>query len=215
MSKKIRGLKRRQHDIDRWVEFNKSVDLDRLKKNRYQYVKPKVGPWANLYNDKPYPKNYRRQLLTHLIDFYFNWKQVLDREFEIYYLKLWIQYPRFIDSQLIVAIEDKISHYENFEQIKVDNREFPLKEFQTEKERILQFDWHVYSDIDVYFEIEFTETKAKDYYSLAGYNAEQRLYRRLLSDNVPSRTITDNEGNSQRLFYEHKGHRWIGELKQR
>ena len=213
MSKKIRGLKRRQRDIDSWVEFNKSVDLDRIRKHGYQYVKPKVGPWSNLYNDRPYPTNYRRQLLTNLIDLYFNWRQVLDKEFEKYYLKLWIQYPRFIDSQLIAAIGDKINHYDNFEHVKVDNREFPLREFQNETERISKFDWQVYSDIDVYWEREFTESKPEYYYSHADYSADQRLYKKLLSDNVPSRMTSDEDGNSQRLFYKHKGHIWTGELK--
>ena len=214
LSKKIRELKRRQRDVDSWTDFHKSIDIGRLRKDGYVYVKAKVGPWANLYNDRPYPANYRRLLLSNLIDFYFNWKQVLDQEFEKYYLKLWIKYPRFIDSQLIAAIGDKISHYENFEHVEVDKQEFPLREFQNEKERVLRFDWQVYSDIDTYWENEFTQTKLEDYHSPEDYFSEQRLFNKLVRNNAPSRLITDEDGNSQRLFYKHNGLLWIGELKE-
>jgi hypothetical protein len=213
LSKKIRGLKRRQRDIDSWTKFHKSIDMDRLKQNGYVYAKAKVGPWANLFNDRPYPADFRRQLLTNLIDFYFNWRHALDLEFDKYYLKLWVQYPRFIDSQLIAAVGDRIDHYDKFEQIEVEHREFPVREFQNEKERIIKFNWQVYSDIDTYWESEFTQTKLEDFHSPEDYFANQRLFNKLIRDNTPSRLITDEEGNSQRLFYKRKGLLWIGELK--
>jgi hypothetical protein len=66
----------------------------------------------------------------------------------------------------------------------------------------------------VYWENEFTQTKPEDYYSPTDYFADQRLYKKLLSDNVPSRMTFNKEGNSQRLFYKQNGLLWIGELKE-
>ena len=88
-----------------------------------------------------------------------------------------------------------------------------MREFKNEKERILRFDWQVFSDIDTYWENEFTQTKPEDYHLTEDYFSEQRLFNKLVRNNAPSRLITDEDGNSQRLFYKHNGLLWIGELK--
>jgi hypothetical protein len=88
-----------------------------------------------------------------------------------------------------------------------------LREFQNERERVLKFDWQNFSDIDVYWENGFTQTRLEGYATPSDYFSDQRFYKKLLIENAPSRIITDDDGNSQRLFYRHKGHVWIGELK--
>lgn len=47
-TKKIRGHKRRWNEIDRWVEFNKNLDFDYLKKYQRDYAKITVHPWSGI-----------------------------------------------------------------------------------------------------------------------------------------------------------------------
>jgi hypothetical protein len=211
-SGKIRGIKRRQKDLNSWIDFHQELSIDRLKEYGYVYAKTKFGPWANLFIERPYPSDYRKLLFSNLIDFYFNWKKTLDKEFDNYYLKIWLSYPRFIDSQIVVAIGDKIDYYNDLFE-KCDNqREFPLEVFNTEKLRINLFDWVTHYDRDYYLERNYLNLELEDYKDTENYYKEKRFYNRLIKNEFPYKMI-DHGNGEERLFYIQKGYIWIGELK--
>jgi hypothetical protein len=211
-SGKIRGIKRRQKDLNSWSDFHQELDIDRLKEYGYVYAKTKFGPWADLCIERPYPSDYRKQLFSNLINFYFKWKNALDKEFDNYYLKIWLSYPRFIDSQIVVAIGDKIDYYTNLFE-KCDNqREFPLEVFNTEKLRINLFDWVTHYDRDYYLERNYLNLELEDNKDTVYYYEEKRFYNRLIKNGFPYKMI-DHGNGEERLFYIQQGYIWVGELK--
>ena len=211
-SGKIRGIKRRQKDLNSWSDFHQELDIDRLKEYGYVYAKTKFGPWADLYIERPYPSDYRKQLFSNLINFYFKWKNALDKEFDNYYFKIWLSYPRFIDSQIVVAIGDKIDYYTNLFE-KCDNqREFPVEVFNTEKLRINLFDWVTHYDRDYYLERNYLNLELEDNKDTKYYYEEKRFYNRLIKNGFPYKMI-DHGNGEERLFYIQQGYIWVGELK--
>jgi hypothetical protein len=212
--KKIRGLRRRQKELNQWMEFHKEINIERLKKDGYVYAKAKFGPWANLVTETPYPSIYRRQLFSSLIKFYFSWKQALEKEFDHYYLRIWLFYPRFINSQIVAAIGDKADYYENLFEIQKQEKDFPLSVFNHEIDNIARFVWKTGIDEDYYLESEFKEIKISDYSYPDAFFADQRFYRSLIKENVPFRLIKNEQsGKEEKLYRKHKGGLWIGEIK--
>jgi hypothetical protein len=212
--KKIRGLRRRQKELNRWRGFHKELNTERLRENGYVYAKAKFGPWANLFTETPYPSGYRKQLFSNLIEFYFNWKRTLDKDFEQYYLKIWLFYPRFIDSQVVAAIGDKVEYYESLFGIEQQEKAFPVSAFNHELANIARFDWQTSIDEDYYSETEFTDVDISTYRDPKDYYADQRFYRSLLEENVPFGLIKNEQtGKEERLFRKKRGGLWIGEVK--
>ncbi len=197
-SKKIRGLKRRQKELNKWIELNSNLDVNRLKKYQYDYAKVKFGPWENLFKTEEFPTDYRNQLFSSLLNFYSNWKNELDKNFDNYYLKIWLYYPRFKNSQIVAAIGNKIKHYEsNFEKSDLI-KEFPKQEFKNENERILKFDWELNNDYDYYSEND---------------NYDHKFYKNLMKRKTPFNLIENENGENEKVFLKQKGYIWIGEKK--
>lgn len=212
--KKIRGLKRRRKAFNKWRNFHKELNTEQLDEYGYVYAKAKFGPWANIFTQTSYPSGYRKQLFSSLIEFYFLWKQTLDENYEDYYLKIWLFYPRFINSQVVAAIGNKVEYYEGLFGVEVQKK-FPISAFQHELANISRFDWQTSSDVDYYLESEFKDVDMSSYRYAEDYYADQRFYRSLLNENMPFDVIKDEHtGKEERLFKKKKGDLWIGELKQ-
>jgi hypothetical protein len=139
-TKKIRGLKRRQKNINFWFEVNKVIDLEQLKESGY-YCKSKIDPWSNLCYDASYPSGYRRQLFSRLMDINDRWKADVETSFQDYYLAVWVFDSRFIDSQVVAAIGERVSYYESMWNGLESKVPFPDRLFNHELERIKLFSW--------------------------------------------------------------------------
>jgi len=212
---KIRGQKRRQKDLDKWIDFNKDLDLYCLNNYGCYYAKAKFGPWANLFNERPYPTEYKRQLFSNLIKFYFGWKKQLEKNYDRYYLKIWIYSPRFINSQIVAAVGDKVDYYENLFEKSDKNLAFPMLEFNNETELIQQFNWSLNKDCDYHLESEFSESKLEDFMSAEDYYHEQKFYKKLIKNNTPFKLIQNENQKEEKLFSIEKGNIWIGEINEK
>jgi len=210
---KIKGLKRRQKELDDWIECYNTVDIDSLKEYGYTYAKAKFGPWSNLFCDRPYPKGYKRQLFTSLINFYFDWQKEIEKHFDKYYLSIWISTPNFLNSQIVAAIGDSISHYENLFEKSEKSFNFPLKEFPHEAERIKLFDWNLHNDYQYYHESEFLGDTVEDFLNPKDFYSWQRFYKKLLKDNVPIKLVDTEDGKKEKVFCKPNGHIFVGNIR--
>lgn len=143
--KKIRGKARRLKAINKWVSDNLNFDIERLLETKYLYVKFRVDPWSRLpMGNSVYPEpvqEYREKIIKGLVSIYDLWKFNLDKLNIDYYLKIWICFPNFRDSQIVCAIGDRIEFYKNnfFEENKLI---FPTKSFCNQSNLLLnQFKW--------------------------------------------------------------------------
>lgn len=211
-SKKLRGLKRRQKNIDQWFEGHQHIDLEILKQSKYYYCKAKVDPWSNLHYDVDYPSNYRRQLFSHLLSIYELWKKQLEDNFDNFYLAIWVNDRRFIDSQVVSAIGDRAEHYQHMWNLHESTLNFPTALFNNETERISAFNWESTDDEDLVFESEYHDLRIEDYLSPEDYYEDLKSYRKLVSSNTPTRTIPTEDG-VEKVYVLKKGNKWIGKLK--
>ncbi|WP_303818685.1 hypothetical protein [Actinobacillus minor] len=147
--KKIRGKARRLRAIEEWSSNNLIFDKETLLENKRLYVKFRVDPWSRLsLGNSMYPEpdnEYREKFIEGLVNIYDLWKSNLDKLNIDYYLKIWIVFPNFRESQVVCAIGDKIEFYKNnfFEENKLD---FPSKKFSKNSNSLLShFKWEHYS----------------------------------------------------------------------
>jgi hypothetical protein len=211
-SKKLRGLKRRQKNIEQWFERHQQIDLEILKQSKYYYCKAKVDPWSNLYYDVDYPSNYRKKLFSHLLSIYELWKKQLEENFDNFYLAIWVNDRRFIDSQVVAAIGDRAEHYQQMWNLHEEPLKFPIKLFSNEENRVSMLNWESTDDEDLVFESEYQDLNINDYWSPADYYGDIRSYRKMLKRNTKTRIIETDEGN-QKAFVLKRGNTWIGKLK--
>ncbi len=74
-------------------------------------MKLAIDPWNRLEKRNP-PDWYRKLFIESLIDIYDNWHNLI-KELNIeYYLKIWIYEPNFYNSQVVLAIGDRIPRYQ-------------------------------------------------------------------------------------------------------
>ncbi len=213
-TRKIRGLKRRQENIDQWFEAHKQIDLELLNQYSYYYCKAKIDPWSNLFNSSKYPSNYRQQLFGHLLDIYELWNQQLESKYSDFYLAVWLFDNRFIDSQVVAAVGERTEYYETMWYYHEKPLKFPTQLFRHERERTELFTWRSTDDEDLLFESNFLNAEIDEYYSPQDYYEEQRYYRQLLKRNTPTRMIGDEQGNDpEKVFVIKQGNIWIGKRK--
>lgn len=213
-TRKIRGLKRRQKNIDLWFAAHKQIDYKLLNQHSYYYCKAKIDPWSNLFNSSKYPSNYRQQLFGRLLDIYELWHEQLKSKYNKFYLAVWLFDNRFIDSQVVAAIGERTEYYETMWYYHDNPLEFPTQLFHNESERTNLFSWKSTDDEDLLFESNFLNEKIEDYYSRPDFYEEQRYYRKLLKSNTPTRMIGGEQGNDpEKAFVIKQGNIWIGKRK--
>ena len=128
--KKIRGHKRIWKQIDSWIHYNKSLDLEHVKSYQREYTKIWVRPYSNLCLGNSVflaPKGKTRQKIVNgLFEIHANWKQQLDTLNEPYYLKIWFYHPDVSRSQVVCAIGDFINFYDVTFHNPNKNKAFPF-----------------------------------------------------------------------------------------
>ena len=124
-------------------------------------------------------------------------------------MAIWVFDNRFIDSQVVAGIGERISYYENMWNGHETKVPFPNRLFNNEQDRIKLFSWVSADDMDFVYERDYLDTDIEDYYSLEDYYADQRYYRKLIESNTPFRLIED-KGEKEKVFTLKRGNVWIG-----
>ena len=144
--RKIRGHKRRQKHIQKWIDNESVFSLEMLKSRKYWYSKVSVYPWNSLSLIKSQfsePKaETRNQIIRGLEKIYNNWKLELDKLNEPYYLKIWLYEPRVSKSQVVCAVGERILHYENI----FNKIEYSYKRLGFYTKINSDFRWDLFSD---------------------------------------------------------------------
>lgn len=210
-SKKIRGLSRRRSGIEEWIQSSKMLDIHHLNEYKYDRQKIWVDPWANLFITKQPPNDYRNQITSGLIEIYFSWKKELEKLNEPYYLKIWLYQPRFMMSQVVAGIEERIGYYQNCFHHDEDTPEFPITNFAKAKSRIDLFNWTAFLDEDTVAESEY-DGPIESYHSKEDYWYCQRMMRswRKKHDN---KYLASSEGNEDIYYSRTQGLVWCSSEK--
>lgn len=209
MHQKVRGHKRRWKAISSWVERNKDLDLIYVQKHGRDYVKFRLHPWGslNLGKSKTSPPKHktRKLIIDGLLDIYISWKKSLDSLGQPYYLKIWLYEPHLPQSQIVCAIGDYISYYDNVFPLAQNQKEFPNSNYQSHINSFKHFSWSL--GIDEYF-IEDFRSQPNFFKNDIIYLQEKKWLESQLDK--PHRTI----GNNAPFTYAFpQGNVWIGELK--
>jgi hypothetical protein len=202
---KLRGLHRRKSEIDKWIKSSLDLDLGTLINRQVYYKKIWVYPWSNLFCDKQPPTDYRNQITSGLIDIFINWQTELEKLNQPYYLKIWLNYPRFKNSQVVVAIGDKIDYYNNIFLPTDKSISFPHDKFASNKERISKLSWQPFLDEETYCESDFDSSK-EEYENEGNYHYDQRLIKRFRENHDRKEITTDDI-----CYFKTRGLVWCGE----
>lgn len=126
--KKIRGWKRKIRQIEHWKMRHIDLDIEQLCRNSRDYVKLWIDPFYRLIRRDP-PMWYSRLMLEAMSEVYQSWNQQMEKLKEPYYLKLWLYYPHFINSQVVVAFRESLNYYDHIFHESNDKKEFPSQQF--------------------------------------------------------------------------------------
>ncbi len=108
---KVRGRRAQARRVARWRAANLTPDWAHLNVSGVDYVKLWIDPWNRLPGREP-PAWLRRQMLTGLLDILDRWQaQTRDRE-DLPFLAVWLCWPHFMDSQVVLAREDRAPTYQ-------------------------------------------------------------------------------------------------------
>ena len=204
-TKKIRGHKRIWKNIDAWVQQNKKLDLDYIKKNQREYVKVWIGPYHNLCFGNsviPAPKGKTRQkIIAGLFEIYNQWKQQLDKLNEPYYLRIWFYYNDVSSSQVVCAIGEFLDFYEITFHKPKENKPFPSDD--------LGLKWE-YRHHENHFTIDdIGETD--EYYLLQDYLDNKKMIEGIMKN--PKTRISDftnNQGEKTTYYSVKQADIWLG-----
>lgn len=181
--KKIRGINRRLKAIKDWREKNLFFDKESLLSEDCLYLKFRVDPWSRLSltnSDYPEPNHqFREMIIEAFSDIYDLWKEELDKLNLEYYLKIWIIFPHFRESQLVCAINDKIDWYNNVF-AEGEDIVFPKHKFSEQSNKILnKYNWKHVVNINLLDEENYVGDE-QDYVSLQDYEEVKKRFERFL-----------------------------------
>lgn len=215
--RKIRGQRRRQKSIDRWVRDTMSFGLVNYlisERDRCD-AKIEVHPWSGISLTKgaiPEPIGKTKQkMLDGLLDIYECWKTQLDTLNQPYYLKLWLFEPRFSRSQVVCAIGDSLHFYDHtFFKPEVAKSLLPAN-YGNLKARLEKLRWEYYLDEDDYD--NSTVGEPEQYASQQDFEYTQEWFNNLLKK--PHRKVVFSEpiGDITESYSFKRGDVWVGEKK--
>ena len=207
--KKIRGHNKIHKKIQKWVELNKTLNIDNFLANKFCYTHVSFEPYFNISinnSNIAEPKSKTRKIIIlGLEEIYNNWKTELDKLNQPYFLKIYLFEPRISKSQVICALgKDKIDYYDFF------FREIETKNINSNFVNVLNpnFKWKTHSDDDIYSEQELL-TPENYYQTIGDYNYCKRLLNKLKKKDYTKKKF-ENEYGIDFLYYLPKGKIWIG-----
>ena len=202
---KVRGMKRKIRLIENWKKQNLDLDVEFLLENQRDYKKLWISPFYDLHMISEFecghinpPNWYNRLLLEAMIEVYKSWDKKLKELNQPYYLKIWLYDPRFIESQIVVAIGDFINFYDTTFTTDDSINIFPEDKYRLKNHNVSEFEWELNKDELVLFESEHLgDMRYLNYAKNKAYKIEQA--------NVL--------GKMEALIYIRKGNVWVGSLK--
>ncbi|TXD96528.1 hypothetical protein ES754_10345 [Psychrobacter frigidicola] len=115
--RKIRGINRRKRTIEQWGEANKVLDVDRLNREKRDYVKFLVDPWSRLsLINSIYPEptgDCEYLLIKNVQNIYQSWRDSLEELQTPYYLQIWLRENYVSRSQIVCAIDEIKDFYDD------------------------------------------------------------------------------------------------------
>ena len=181
-----------------------SLNLEYLKSEKY--FNYEVEEW---YGEEFSIKGeLRKRIIETLIKTYLDWKKELDKLNKEYYLAIWFYNPRMLKSQVVCAIDEKISYYHNdaFMPSKEKNQ-LEFYKFGKQSSELEKFTWDKKIDMDSIHQWELDWPK-RNYESEKEYNKEQKFYKKVIEENFHVAEI-----NKEKIYFYPKGDIWIGKLK--
>ena len=142
VKKKIRGGKRILRIINNWRASDSApLEMDRLYQRNYDYERV-VHPWIVYVGSRIVPpKKLRDEIILGLVHRYECWNTQLQKIGEPYYLKIWLFDQTFFESQIVVAIRERIQWYENVFRPADRKLVFPFQHFAHNAVKCPLFQW--------------------------------------------------------------------------
>jgi hypothetical protein len=106
--KRVRGLKRHLCSHQQRAAVPEPFDESRMHKLHYDYASLGLSPWR--VNGKP-PVAVRKLWVSRLVADYQEWHRQMVSQYDAFYLAVWIFEPTFGESQLVAAVEERMSGY--------------------------------------------------------------------------------------------------------
>ncbi|TNE54330.1 MAG: hypothetical protein EP338_07910 [Bacteroidetes bacterium] len=205
--KKIRGNNRRFRKVDLWVQNGKTLDLEYLKENKRNDYRVRIDPWGtriSMTNSQfPEPtKKIKQRIIIGLIEIYDCWRKQLEELNKPYYLKIWLYFPNFSNSQVVCAIDDKINFYQNTFYDPNDQKELDLKQLGRSNDMLLkEFCWTHKIEEDFVYESEWEDEFDRDW--LRHLNSRKKVAQRIID-------IDYNSGHKDIAYGIKIGDVWLG-----
>ena len=174
--------------------------------NREKYFNYEIEEW---YGEEFEIKGeLRKRIIETLIRTYFEWKIELDKLNKDYYLAIWLYNPRILKSEVVCAIDENVSYYNNeaFMPAK-ETSELELNKFGKLSVELERFYWDKKIDLDSVYQWEISWPKEK-YESEREYNKDQKFYKNIIDKNFHV-----VEKDNEKIYFYPKGDIWIGKLK--
>ncbi|MGE3318197.1 MAG: hypothetical protein AB7I18_02785 [Candidatus Berkiella sp.] len=164
----------------------------RLADGHYCYMKFYIDPFYRLLKRNP-PLWFKKLFIEALCDVYENWQFYAKQMNVPYYLKVWIFEPNFTQSQIVLAVENRIKWYE--ELFGIDESKVPFPHEYT-ADCTQKFSW----------------TFANEIYAVEQEDFSPKAWERFVSENRiwPTNQFQDVEPEKP-LFLFHDGNVWVGE----
>ncbi|ESU19491.1 hypothetical protein FEDK69T_31630 [Flavobacterium enshiense DK69] len=212
--KKIRGHKRIQRRIEKWIEQNKTIHVGDFLANQFNYVHVSFEPYFNISinnNNIAEPKSKtRNKIILGLEEIYDSWKIELDKLNQPYFLKIYLFEPRISKSQVICALgKDNINYYENiFRTIETKNTRSNLLNILAP-----DFKWKTHSDDNIYSEQEllfpemYNQTVGDSHYCRKFLKKLKKKYTKIEAESCYG---FEDDNKTDYFYYVPKGIVWIG-----
>ncbi|UYZ64702.1 hypothetical protein [Hymenobacter weizhouensis] len=210
---KIRGIKRRNRSIRKWVSNNLTCRFDILEKYHEDHCDIVVHPWCDisLINSAiPVPRGATKLLmLKGLIEIYHAWKQQLNTYGEPYYLKIWLFEPRFELSRVMCAI-NRIKQQRESEITGFQIGALPNNVFTSAQPYLKDFTWSRIDDQDFHSNDDLGTPD--NYVSFDAYLEDKKWIEKIMSRTPHTITKRQNSNGTISLIYGfRRGSLWVGE----
>ncbi|SHK19308.1 hypothetical protein SAMN04488028_103317 [Reichenbachiella agariperforans] len=200
--KKLRHSHRIIKQIERSIPEDSTLDLAFLKKE--SYFNFQIEDW---YGDNiGQHKKLRKTIIRELLEIKNSWQQTLNNELnEPYYLAIWLYEPRILKSEVVCAIGDKITYYEDeaFLSSKKPNR-IHTNQYGQFENQLNTLKWTRKVDIEPYYEWEMN-WPVERYANPKEFYKDQRLYNR-----IRKMEFHVVEKDEEKIYFNPEGDIWIG-----
>lgn len=186
---------------DRDSQFN----LNKLLENKFQYFE--MEDCYGFTFDGLVSGKLRKKTIGTLIEIYQDWKSKLDEQNFEYYLAIWLYIPRMSKSQVVCAIEDKITYYDNEVFLPgIKNKKLTALNFGKISDASNKFTWSLKVDLDNLYEWEVNFPQ-QSWERLDEYRSDQKMFKKNIKNSI--RRIENDEVV---MYLFPVGDVWVGKI---